>query len=206
MGELLQPGGVAALKQLGLEACLEGIDGIEVQGYAIFKTAKESVVVKYPTDKSPNRGKAFHHGKFIMKLRQAAKSTPNVTCLEGSVSTLLKKQASMGEEIVEGVSVSIKGKEEHEIYHAPLTIVADGCFSKFRKQFISKDVTVKSHFVGFVLEDCPLPFPHHGHVVLAQPSPILLYQIGTKDTRILVDVPGKLPSVSDGALQVEFTN
>src|ERR1700730_14373467 len=55
--------------------------------------------------------------------------------------------------------------------------------------------------VRFILKDLTLPFPEHGHVVLAKPSPVLLYQISTHDTRVLVDVPGKLPSVSNGDLK-----
>lgn len=34
-------------------------------------------------------------------------------------------------------------------YSAPLTVIADGCFSKFRKQFIEKPVETTSHFVGY---------------------------------------------------------
>ena len=44
VGELLQPGGVAALEQLGLRHCLEGIDAIPVQGYEIIYHG-ESVLV-----------------------------------------------------------------------------------------------------------------------------------------------------------------
>ncbi|KAJ3390924.1 Squalene epoxidase [Entophlyctis sp. JEL0112] len=85
--------------------------------------------------------------------------------------------------------------------YAPLTVVCDGCFSKFRKEVNNKPVKVSSTFVGLILKDCKLPNPNHGHVVLAQPSPVLLYQIGTHDTRALVDIPGaKIPSVSSGAL------
>lgn len=51
------------------------------------------------------------------------------------------------------------------------------------------------------MKDVKLPFPNHGHVILAEPSPILMYQISARDTRILVDVPGKLPSASSGALR-----
>lgn len=51
------------------------------------------------------------------------------------------------------------------------------------------------------MKDAALPLPNHGHVILAKPSPILMYQIDTHDTRVLVDVPGKLPSVSNGDLQ-----
>jgi squalene monooxygenase len=42
--------------------------------------------------------------------------------------------------------------------------------------------------------------PNHGHVVLGNNAPVLLYQISQHDTRILVDVPGKLPSVGTGEL------
>lgn len=80
--------------------------------------------------------------------------------------------------------------------------MVDGCFSKFRKAIEHNEVRVRSHFVGAILHDCPLLLPNHGHVVLAKPSPVLLYQIGTHETRVLVDVPGKLPSASTGALKV----
>ena len=36
VGELLQPGGVNALKELGLEDTLLGMDGIDVQGYVVI--------------------------------------------------------------------------------------------------------------------------------------------------------------------------
>jgi squalene monooxygenase len=81
-----------------------------------------------------------------------------------------------------------------------LTFIADGCFSNFRREFVKKPVQVRSNFVGLVLKDAKLPAPNHGHVVLANNAPVLLYQISTHDTRILVDVPGKLPSVGNGQL------
>lgn len=55
--------------------CLEGIDAIDCHGYSIFRQSDE-VVVAYPADKKPNVGKSFHHGKFIMNLRKAAKAAP----------------------------------------------------------------------------------------------------------------------------------
>ena len=36
----------------------------------------------------------------------------------------------------------------------------------------------------------------HGHVILSEGAPVLLYQIGTHETRALVDVPNDLPSAS----------
>lgn len=84
--------------------------------------------------------------------------------------------------------------------------MCDGLFSKFRKEFTTKTPDVRSNFVGFVLKDLELPLPNHGHVILANPSPVLMYQISTHDTRVLVDVPGKLPSVSTGELRAYMEN
>lgn len=58
-----------------------------------------------------------------------------------------------------------------------------------------------SCFVGLILENCDLPHANHGHVILADPSPILFYQISSTEVRCLVDVPGqKVPSISNGEM------
>lgn len=40
-----------------------------------------------------------------------------------------------------------------------------------------------SYFVGLLLKGVGLPFPNHGHVVLAKPSPILFYPISSVEVR-----------------------
>ncbi|KAJ8331386.1 hypothetical protein BDV3_000817 [Batrachochytrium dendrobatidis] len=198
VGELLQPGGVDALKQLGLQECIDGIDGIDCHGYAVIKPNGESVLLPYPKGSPPAIGRSLHHGRLIMNLRKAARTAPNVTCIEGSAVDLITDSKS-GDTI--GVVVNSRASTEPYMFKAPLTVVADGCFSRFRKQFISTDVVTKSHFVGFIIKDCPLPHMYHGHVILANPAPILMYQIGTHDTRILIDIPGQLPSIGNGAMK-----
>lgn len=55
--------------------------------------------------------------------------------------------------------------------------------------------------MGLVLENCHLPYSNHGHVILADPSPILFYPISSTETRCLVDVPGqKVPSIANGEM------
>lgn len=55
--------------------------------------------------------------------------------------------------------------------------------------------------MGLVLENCNLPYANHGHVVLADPSPILMYPISSTEVRCLVDVPGqKVPSIANGEM------
>jgi squalene monooxygenase len=130
-----------------------------------------------------------------------------VTTIEATVKSVVRNEET-GQ--VLGVQYLRKGSEYREYVRlsqaklmqcfAPLTFVADGCFSNFRKEFVKKPVQVRSNFVGLILKDAKLPAPNHGHVVLGNSAPILLYQISKHDTRILVDVPGKLPSVSNGDL------
>ncbi|KAK3845035.1 MAG: squalene epoxidase-domain-containing protein [Linnemannia gamsii] len=209
VGELLQPGGYKALRELGLEDCLEGIDAIPTYGYGVIR-GSEHVHIPYLIDPDTGKsyqGRSFHHGRFIQKLRTAASQTPNVTIVEATVNETIHDDDGVR---VIGVSCTPKKSATDASgatstvttqYFAPLTVIADGVFSKFRKQFINKPVSTTSHFVGFIMKDAPLPFPNHGHVLLATPSPILMYQISEHDTRILVDIPGKLPSVSTGALR-----
>ncbi|KAI7852981.1 squalene epoxidase-domain-containing protein [Circinella umbellata] len=197
VGELLQPGGVNSLATLGLEDCIEDIDGIVCEGYAVFHNG-EVVQIPYPVEEETGKqafGKSFHHGKFIQKLRAAAMDTKNVTVREATVTTLIK------EEDERVIGVVAKGQADEEKHYAPLTIVCDGLFSRFRKEFTEKTPDVRSHFVGFEIKDLELPLPKHGHVILAKPAPVLMYQIGTHETRVLVDVPGQLPSVANGDLK-----
>jgi squalene monooxygenase len=139
VGELLQPGGINALRELGLVDALKGMDGIDVYGYSVF-AKDDKVLLTYP-DKE--KGISFHHGRFVMNLRSAALYNENVSCLEATVNNLTWKK-----DVIVGVDISYKNGEKGVQISAPLTIIADGCFSKFRKHFIQKVPVAKSSFVG----------------------------------------------------------
>ncbi|KAK5150320.1 hypothetical protein LTR04_006832 [Oleoguttula sp. CCFEE 6159] len=195
VGELLQPGGVAALERLGLRDCLEDIDAIKVEGYEVIYYGEE-VRIPYPaaaddTEKKRPEGRSFHHGRFIQRLREAAMRTPNVTVIE-TTATDLVKNGWTGQ--ILGVEGKTKGEKDY--FFGALTIVADGYASKFRKEYIKHTPISKSKFWGLELIDADLPLPHHGHVVLGDGAPVLLYQIGTHETRALIDIPEHLPSAS----------
>ncbi|XP_027094267.1 squalene monooxygenase SE1-like isoform X2 [Coffea arabica] len=196
VGELLQPGGYLKLIELGLEDCVEGIDAQRVFGYALFKDGKRTRVA-YPLEKfdSDVSGRSFHNGRFIQRMREKAASLPNVRLEQGTVTSLLEEKG-----VIRGVQYKTKSGEEL-IKYAPLTVVCDGCFSNLRRSLCDPKVDVPSCFVGLVLENCQLPFADHGHVVLADPSPILFYPISSTEVRCLVDVPGqKVPSISNGEM------
>ena len=267
VGELLQPGGVAALDKLGMRDCLDGIDATPVEGYAVI-TGDRMVGVPYPaleamvgesvsTSKGENygqengvngvveakgemdesakswhvearsgrkEGRSFHHGRLIASLRRKVIEESSATVLEATVRDLVYCEhtdrvigVKAAFKVVKPRSTSPSGStkdgeagEEYETIvkniYAPLTIIADGCFSKFRTTRGARLPTPKtrSHFVGVILKDADLPLPRHGTVCLTPSGPVLLYQIGyeARETRMLVDVKGKLPSVADGSLKV----
>ncbi|KAG1150358.1 hypothetical protein G6F37_002232 [Rhizopus arrhizus] len=194
VGELMQPGGIQALKELGMEECVEGIDAIACYGYGVYRQG-QLVDIPYSTNPSTgkqHRGMAFHHGRFIQNLRKSAAGTAGVTVKEMTVSNLIENDNDK----VTGV-VAYKADVEEKFY-APLTLVADGIFSKFRKDFTTRKTKITSHFVGLLMHDLELPFPQKGFVVIAKPSPILMYQIAPHDLRVLVDVPGEtLPQADE---------
>ena len=211
VGELLQPGGVAALEKLGLRDCLEGIDAIKVYGYDVIYYGDE-VRIPYPEnarqgagDPAANshtdemrgmrrkrpEGRSFHHGRFIQRLRGKAMQNPNVMVVEATATELVRSGYS-GQ--ILGVEATVQAQPD--AFFGGLTIIADGYASKFRKEFRTDAPVAKSKFWGLELIDAQLPMPNHGHVILGDGAPVLLYQIGTHETRALVDVPENLPSAS----------
>ncbi|OMO92135.1 Aromatic-ring hydroxylase-like protein [Corchorus olitorius] len=194
VGELLQPGGYLKLIELGLEDCLEEIDAQRVFGYALYKDGKNTKL-SYPLENfhSNVAGRSFHNGRFIQRMRQKAASLPNVNLEQGTVTSLIEENGT-----IKGIQYKTKDGQELTA-NAPLTIVCDGCFSNLRRNLCDPKVDVPSCFVGLVLENCELPHANHGHVILADPSPILFYPISSNEIRCLVDVPGqKVPSLSNG--------
>ncbi len=72
----------------------------------------------------------------------------------------------------------------------------------FAQHLTKAEPQTASHFAGLILEhadnESPVPFQKYGHVVLAEPNPVLLYQISPTETRVLVDVPYGHTSTQDG--------
>src|ERR1700728_2811661 len=135
VGELLQPGGVEALKKLGLRQCLDDIDAIKVKGYDVIYYGEE-VEIPYPEDttahtlpfipnpssKSRPEGRSFHHGRFISRLRSAALAHPHVTVFETTVTSVI---TSTHTSQVLGVESTTRNSEP-DFFFGSLTVIADG--------------------------------------------------------------------------------
>ncbi|KAH8681262.1 squalene epoxidase-domain-containing protein [Xylariales sp. PMI_506] len=244
VGELLQAGGVDALKKIGLGHTLEGIDAVPCYGYDVIFYGTE-VLIPYPkvdsdgkvvvdidgnveanrlhdakanghanghTNGSTNgkarssngkrpEGRSFHHGRFIQQLRNACQGHPNITLVEAEAVAPVRGDNT--DEVL-GVEARVidpnTGSKVPDAFFGQLTIVADGYASIFRKQYLPGSVPiVRSKFYALELIDCELPHTGFGHVIIGAASPVLLYQIGTHETRALINVPEGCPEAAPAA-------
>lgn len=214
VGELMQPGGVRALKSLGMVQAINNIDAQPVTGYTVMYNG-EKVVIPYPykSDVAPSvkidelisdgndqvlddkfikrsdfeddereRGVAFVHGKFLMNLRKIVQDEPNVTCVQGNCSEILKNDNN---EII-GCEVEIEGRGNVK-FNGNITFICDGIFSRLRTELSPEHIPKKnSSFVGLALYDTNLPTKYHGHVVIGDKHmPVIIYQISPNEARIL---------------------
>lgn len=187
VGELLQPGGVQKLKEMNLDHLLEGIDGHKVPGYAMFLD-DSNFQIEYPKAKETVYGLGFRNGKFVQKIRAYIQQHENVTCLTGNVTELIED-----EDAVYGVKFTTPDSDSPQEIKAHLNIISEGPFSMFRDRFNKAKKEVSGYFIGIVLDNAELPYPSHGHLVLSDPSPFLMYPISSTETRVLVDFPGAKP-------------
>lgn len=223
VGELLQPGGVSALEKLGLGHCLQGIDSIAVKGYDVIYYGQE-VEIPYPAiagaaakggirgsanEKSTRpEGRSFHHGRFVNQLRKACASQPNITIVETEATETITTHKNHVLGVACRTLDPATGEKQSDYYFGQLTIVADGYASKFRKQYIKRTPVVKSKFYALELIDCDMPLPNYGTVILGDAEPVLIYQIGTRETRALIDIPDGTPTAaaSVGGVRAHIRN
>ncbi|KAJ7359095.1 squalene epoxidase-domain-containing protein [Mycena albidolilacea] len=197
VGELIQPGGVSALEELGLASCLENTDPTHVKGYCML-SGDRTVEIPYP---AAAEGRSFDHGRFITNMRDAARTSVGVDLIEATVTDLIHahfERKIIGVHAVQTGRVTSGEDGNKATFLADLVIVADGCFSNFRSsvmgQAAGKPLT-RSHCVGVILEDAPLPLQEHSTIVSVQGSgPVLLYQISKHHTQMLIDIQHPAPS------------
>lgn len=218
-----------ALRKLEMDDTLEGIDAAIVEGYKVF-WGKEEVAIPYPeetikmswSDKDGKEhvqeGRSFHHGSFVQNLRRKAVSAKGVTLVEATVNELWIDTIDPNNPRVIGVLATPKStpstsSSEPLQFRASVTLVTDGCFSKFRRDLLPSHLVpqIRSNFIGLVLEDADLPAPKHGHVILRKSSlpssklgPVLVYQLSPKETRMLIDIRGSKPPATSGGKLAEF--
>jgi squalene monooxygenase len=187
VGELLQPGGIAALRMMGLEDCALSV-GVPCSGYV---TRFENEWVQLPYEKGL-RGVSFHFGDFVMQLRgrmQAFANTEECRRVGGQIdvveSTVLELIKDKTDTIVLGIRYKDKATGVMMSPTSHLVALCDGGYTKFRPT--KKRLNPHSYFVGVILRGVTMPFETKGHVILARDGPVLSYRLDSNEVRILAD-------------------
>lgn len=185
IGELLQPGGVMKLREMGFTSFLDNIDAQPVFGYdVIFK--QRNCLIPYPDKNGEPTGFGFRNGAFLQNIRKYILSQPNITVLEGRVTELVEKDNA-----VKGVGFLRKHADDAEFLNADLTIVTDGPLSRLREKLSDPVKKVSGYFLGLLLKNCTLPHPNHGHLVMGDHPPFVIYPVTSAASRVLIDFKGE---------------
>lgn len=188
IGELLQPGGVEMLEKMNMAHLLDGFDAQPIYGYGLFMNG-EDFKVTYPKHKQQEvTGRGLRNGKFMQSLRNYALGYKNVTLIEGTATDVIEEG-----DTISGIVYKPKGADEPVQINASLTVLSDGIFSAFRQGLSAADKKVSGHFLGLLLKDTQLPYTNHGHVIITDNAPVLVYPVSSDETRVLIDFPGDTP-------------
>lgn len=93
----MQPTGMQALRELGLENAISGINGIPCQGYRFYYEKDKYLMLPYTDALSEGSNKSiqglgFCYGKFVTGLREECRKLENITFLEAVVTDLLRDE------------------------------------------------------------------------------------------------------------------
>ena len=177
IGELMQPGGIKALKELGLIHLIDGIDAQEVNGYNLIK-GNDRFTIHYDEVQKGIKGLGLRNGKFLGNIRRELKKLDNITVVQANVNEILEENGKV-------IGVRYTKEDGTSVAQlASLTIVCDGPMSTLRDKLSKSKKQVSSYFMGLVLKDINLEHPSYGHMIISGDAPILVYPIHTNAYRI----------------------
>ncbi len=175
-GEWLHPPSMRILRALGIEPD-EEVGSTPGKGFVLFpEDGSEPIVLPYPDGR---HGVAWEHERLVLRLRQAVQDEPSVD--------IMMNARARG---IEGDRISYTRDGEAGSVAAGLIVGADGRASVVRRSLgLSTRPQPCSRMLGVLLNDVRLPFEGYGHVICAEPGPILIYRLGEHSVRLIVDIP-----------------
>ncbi|CCW61811.1 unnamed protein product [Phytomonas sp. EM1] len=204
VGELLQPGGIGALKVLGMEQCATSI-GMPCKGYVVTDTSGRQLELSF---RRGIQGVSFHFGDFVQNLREFIYKNcrEHITMVEGTVNTILTEGHTCYERAY-GVEYTVV-EDYHEPENpfrvdppkpgkvsyltktatAPLIVMCDGGASMWRARYqhYTPVADYHSNFTGIILKNATLPIEQNGTIFSSKSATILCYRLDPNEVRVLV--------------------
>ncbi len=175
-GEWLHPPAVRMLREFGIRLDVQPPNGAG-KGFVVFpEDGSEPIVLPYPDG---SRGLACEHAVLVSHLHEAVGNEPGIDFISHAQVR-----------IVEDGRVAFTRNGADESVAAVRIVGADGRGSVVRRSLgLSTNQTTCSWMVGVLVDEAALPLEGYGHVLGGGPGPILMYRLGERGVRIVIDVP-----------------
>nr|QIJ55911.1 squalene--hopene cyclase [uncultured bacterium] len=175
-GEWLHPPAVRILREIGI--------GLDTQppigagnGFVVYpEDDSEPIILPYPDGA---HGLACEHAVLVSHLHEAIEN-------ESSIDFIFNAQVR---EVVDGRITFTRNGADESVAAARI-VGADGRGSVVRRSLgLPTNQKTCSWMVGVLVDDVTLPLEGYGYVLGGGPGPILMYRLGERGVRIVVDVP-----------------
>lgn len=184
-GELIHPPGMAGLVDLGLcdRAGLPG--ALPIRGFQVYRE-EGGRAVELPYDIDPQSGlpgNALEHGMIRASLEAAAVRLPGIAVWRGARVTEVD---APGRSDVARVTIARAGKKDR--IACRMVVGADGASSAIRRLAgIGHSRRDLSHITGYLVDAEALPSNGFGHIFMTRYAPVLAYEVGGGQARVLFD-------------------
>ncbi len=175
-GEWLHPPAVRILREIGIGLDTQPPTGAG-SGFVVYpEDDSEPIILPYPDGA---HGLACEHSVLVSHLHEAIEN-------ESGVDFLPHAQVRA----VEDGRITFTRNGTGESVAAARIVGADGRGSVVRRSLgLSTNQKTCSWMVGVLVDEVTLPLEGYGYVLGGGPGPILMYRLGERGVRIVVDVP-----------------
>ncbi len=193
-GEWLHPPAARTLQALGVEVDVQSFS-TRGKGFVVFpEDGTAPIMLPYLNGV---QGLACEHSALVSKMHKSIESEPNIDFFVPARVRAL-----------EGTSLVYTSSGTERSVRAARIVGADGRSSIVRQSLgLPKKREACSRMVGMIVEGVDLEHKGYGHVLLGGPGPILMYQVGDRRVRVIVDVPLEhwIPRDRAGMLAESYT-
>ena len=175
-GEWLHPPAVRILREAGIRLDTQPPNG-SGKGFVVYpEDDSEPIVLPYPDGA---HGMACEHAILVSRMHEAVENKPGLDFMpHAQVRT------------VEDGRITFTRDGSDEFLEATRIVGADGRGSVVRRSLgLPTNQKTCSWMVGLLVDGVTLPLEGYGYVLGGGPGPVLMYRLGERGVRIVVDVP-----------------